>query len=325
MLRSSLRVFAPRTPTVRRTFSSAAAMAQRLRIGYVPEHFSTPLHFAHKHYGLQADLVPFPSGTGHMIQSLQGKEIDVGIGLTEGWVAGIGKAIVEQGDADAAGYKLVGTYVETPLCWAISTGTKRDINGVEGLRSKKIGVSRIGSGSYVMGFVLADQHGWLSQAKPGQPPFEVVPLNTFAKLREAVNDGTADFFMWEHFTSKRYYDNGEIKRIGEIYTPWPSWHIVARDAKDERLQSMSDAINKGIQHYKENQEEAITYISTELDYSAEDAKEWTKTVRFAEGVRGVDPRVVEKTIDILSKAGVLDAGKCGVEDMVAIKRTERAE
>lgn len=176
-----------------------------------------------------------------------------------------------------------------------------------------------------MGFVLADQHGWLSQSKPGQPPFEVVPLNTFAKLREAVNDGTADFFMWEHFTSKRYYDNGEIKRIGEIYTPWPSWHIVARDAKDQRLQTMSDAINKGIQHYKENQEEAITYISTELDYSAEDAKEWTKTVKFAKGVEGVDPRVVEKTVDILSKAGVLDAGKCGVEEMVAIKRTERAK
>lgn len=88
--------------------------------------------------------MPFPSGTGHMIQSLQSKEIDVGIGLTEGWVAGIGKAIAEKGDAKAAGYQLVGTYVETPLCWAISTGTKRDINGVDGLRGKKIGVSRIG-------------------------------------------------------------------------------------------------------------------------------------------------------------------------------------
>ncbi|EOD45760.1 putative abc-type nitrate sulfonate bicarbonate transport systems periplasmic components-like protein [Neofusicoccum parvum UCRNP2] len=300
-------------------------MAQNLRMGYVPEHFSTPLHFAHKHYGLQADLVPFPSGTGHMIQSLQASEIDVGIGLTEGWVAGIGKAAAEKGDARAAGYALVGTYVETPLCWAISAGAKRaDVGSVEALRGKKIGVSRIGSGSYVMGFVLADQHGWLSQSEPGRPPFEVVPLNTFAKLREAVNDGTADFFMWEHFTSKRYYDNGEIKRIGEIYTPWPSWHIVARDPQDKRMQTMSDAINKGIQHYKENQQEAIEYISTELDYSAEDAKEWTKTVKFAEEVRGVDPRVVEKTIDILNKAGVLDASKCGVEEMVAIKRAERA-
>ena len=173
-----------------------------------------------------------------------------------------------------------------------------------------------------MGFVLADQHGWL--AKAGEAPFEVVPLNTFAKLREGVNGTDADFFMWEHFTSKRYYDNGEIKRMGEIYTPWPSWHIVARDPLDTRMQPMSDAINQGILWYTEHQDEAIEYISTELDYSAEDAKEWTKTVRFAGNVRGVDPAVVDKTIDILGKAGVLDASKCGVEDMVAIKREERA-
>lgn len=83
-----------------------------LRVGYVPEHFSTPIYFAKKHYGLDAELVPFPSGTGHMITSLRSGEIDVGIGLTEGWVAGLGKEGIE-GDG---GYKLVGTFVETPLC-----------------------------------------------------------------------------------------------------------------------------------------------------------------------------------------------------------------
>lgn len=177
------------------------------------------------------------------------------------------------------------------------------------------------SGSYVMGYVLADQQGWLENTRE---PFEVVPLNTFAKLREGVNDGTADFFMWEHFTSKRYYDNGEIKRIGEIYTPWSSWKIVARDAQDKRLQSMSDALNKGIKYFEENKEEAVEYISTELDYSAEDAREWLKTVRFADDVRGVDPKVIEKTIEILGKAGVLSAEKCSSEEMIAIKRASRA-
>lgn len=83
-----------------------------LRVGYVPEHFSTPIHFASKHFGLDAELVPFPSGTGHMITALRSNEIDVGIGLTEGWVAGLGKEDVG-GDG---GYRLVGTYVETPLC-----------------------------------------------------------------------------------------------------------------------------------------------------------------------------------------------------------------
>lgn len=83
-----------------------------LRVGFVPEHFSTPLHYAQKYFGLIATLIPFPSGTGHMITSLRGGEIDVAIGLTEGWVAGLGKADLE-GDG---GYRIVGTYVETPLC-----------------------------------------------------------------------------------------------------------------------------------------------------------------------------------------------------------------
>lgn len=83
-----------------------------LRVGYVPEHFSTPLFFAQKHFGLTTELIPFLSGTGHMITSLRSGEIDVGIGLTEGWVAGLGKNDIE-GDG---GYKIVGTYVETPLC-----------------------------------------------------------------------------------------------------------------------------------------------------------------------------------------------------------------
>lgn len=83
-----------------------------LRIGFVPEHFSTPIHFAQKHFGLDAELRPFPSGTGHMVSALRADEIDVAIGLTEGWVAGLGKDDIV-GDG---GYRIVGTYVETPLC-----------------------------------------------------------------------------------------------------------------------------------------------------------------------------------------------------------------
>ena len=86
--------------------------ASALRIGFVPEHFSTPLHFAQQHFGLQANVTPFPSGSGHMITALRNNEIDVAIGLTEAWVAGLGKEDVE-GDG---GYRIVGTYVETPLC-----------------------------------------------------------------------------------------------------------------------------------------------------------------------------------------------------------------
>jgi ABC-type nitrate/sulfonate/bicarbonate transport system substrate-binding protein len=292
------------------------------KANYDPEHFSTPIEFAKKHYGLEAKLLPFPAGTGHMVTALQAGEIDIGVGLTEGWVAALGKAQAAQKDA---GFKMVGTYVESPLCWAISKGSKRsEMSSVKDLQGKKVGVSRIGSGSYVMSFVLADKQGWL---EPGSssPPFPVEPLETFLNLREGVNNGTADFFMWEHFTSKRYYDNGEIKKIGEIYTPWSSWKIVAKNdlinpanwskssnashpvLKDE-LEDVLQKINKGVKHFKENQEEAVQYIFTKLDYSEEDARAWLETVRFPLDVRGVDKSVIEKTVGILQKAGVLDQG-----------------
>lgn len=156
-----------------------------------------------------------------------------------------------------------------------------------------------------MGFVLADTQSWLRS--PGQPPFEVVPLQTFANLRDAVNEERIDFFMWEYFTSKRYYDKKTIKNIGEIYTPWSSWKIVARDdARDTRLENLFDILNQGVKYFNEHPEEAVRYISTELDYSTEDAEAWLKTVRFANDVRGVNLETVKKTAEILQKAGVLE-------------------
>ncbi|KAL7925558.1 periplasmic binding protein-like II [Trichoderma austrokoningii] len=284
--------------------------AAPLRIGFVPEHFSTPLHFAQKYYGLDATFVPFPSGTGHMITALRANEIDIGIGLTEAWIAGLGKDGVE-GDG---GYRLVGTYVETPLCWAISTGAQRpEITSVSSLKGGKIGVSRLGSGSFVMGYVLADKNGWLSGADSA-PYSDHVVLNTFEKLRGAVNSGEADFFMWEHFTSKKYYDSGEIRRVGEIYTPWSSWKIVAstgltQGGLDARVKDLFEKLDQGVAHFNKNPDEAVEYISTNLDYSAEDAREWLKTVKFPAKTEGVKPEVVASCVAILRKAGVLVEGK----------------
>ncbi|KAF1996913.1 hypothetical protein P154DRAFT_442335 [Amniculicola lignicola CBS 123094] len=333
----ALRVSRPSNFSARylRAFSTTRIASSSLRIGFVPEHFSAPLEFAKKHYGLTSTLLPYPSGTGHMVTALQSGEIDIGVGLTEGWIAALGKA---QSSKKDAGFKLVGTYVETPLCWAISTGARRgELEGVQDLKGKRVGVSRIGSGSYVMSYVLADQQGWLDPSAT-ESPFPVEPLNTFASLREGVNKGTADFFMWEHFTSKRYYDNGEIKRIGEIYTPWSSWKIVAlnsllnpgnwscgpnapKSVLKEELEDVLQKINKGVKHFEENREEAIHYISTKLDYSEEDAREWLKTVRFAHDVRGVDNSVVDKTVGLLQKAGVLEKD-VNKEAMIGMARSK---
>ncbi|KAL8754092.1 MAG: hypothetical protein Q9199_004590 [Rusavskia elegans] len=280
-----------------------------LRVGYVPEHFSTPLHFAQTYCSLSADLIPFHSGTGHMVAALRVGELDIAIGLTEGWIAAIAKDPPPDQTTDAGSseneFKLVGTYVETPLCWAISTGHDREhITDVQDLKGKKLGVSRIGSGSYVMSYVLADREGW-------DQPFECLPLQTFEALRKGVNDRTVDFFMWEYFTSKRYYSSETlhpIKKVGEIYTPWSSWKIVARTPLIDtpELDSFLETVNAGIKYFGEHKEEAVQYISTKLDYEEEDAKEWMKTVRFARDVKGVENSVVRETMEMLQKAGVIE-------------------
>ena len=236
------------------------------------------------------------------------------VGLTEGFVADLGRT---QAAGSPAHYGLVGAYVQSPLCWAISTGAKRqDVNSVEDLKGTKVGVSRIGSGSYVMSYVLADQKGWLD-ADSKKDPFEVVPIGDFAALRKSVNDETSDFFMWEHFTTSKFWQNGELKRIGEIYTPWPSWVIAARnDVQPEVLDEMAGRINQGVKHFKGNPDEAVEYITGNMHYSKEDAEGWMKTVTFPDDVRGVETGMVDETIQVLQKAGVLDEKAGGAEAMI---------
>lgn len=173
-----------------------------------------------------------------------------------------------------------------------------------------------------MPFVLKQQEGWSED-------FEFVIHNDFKNLRDGVNHtGTvtpSDAFMWEHFTTKKYYDNGEIKRIGEIYTPWPSWVISAStdltDNEDGRkaLAAFFEAVDSGIAYFNEHQDEAVSYIASNLDYSEEDARAWMKTVRFSSHVSEIDePVIVKKTIQILQAAGVLEPGAESKEYLVSI-------
>ncbi|OUM55236.1 hypothetical protein BVG19_g4736 [[Candida] boidinii] len=281
-----------------------------VRVGIIPEHFSTPIKFSQskkffESNGLPAiELVDYPSGSGHLITSLNSGEIDIAVGLTEAFVRGLAN------NGDSENYEIIGTYVDSPLCWSISTGINRtDINSVDDLQNgKKIGVSRIGSGSYVMSYVLGIQEKF---SKPFFKDFIV--LDNFQNLRKSVSlvEGLegSDAFMWEYFTSKKYYDNKEIKKIGEIYTPWSSWVIVIRKDlanKDEIASNFLKSVQQGISYFNANKEESVEYIYNNLDYSKEDAVNWLKTVRFSDDVTKVDfKKNIENTVDILKTANVI--------------------
>lgn len=177
-----------------------------------------------------------------------------------------------------------------------------------------------------MSFVLAQQQGW----KPDS--LTTVPLGPFGALRNGVTgqdeanpsqeaNPTAEFFMWEHFTTKPFFHpttekpNPPLKNIGEIFTPWPSWMIVASTAvfpdpqNDSRLEQLFQALDQGIKEFEADTAQVVKLLGTGeigCHYVEEDATEWLKDVKFTNATRGVDRKVIQGVVDILKVAGVID-------------------
>lgn len=124
---------------------------------------------------------------------------------------------------------------------------------------------------------------------------------------------------------RKYNSSGEIRQIGEIYTPWPSWHIVAHTSHTSSskprlaISSFLSALNEGVAYFDSHNDEAVEFISTNLDYSADDARAWLKTVKFAEDCKRVESEVVKQAVDILVKAGVIKKeSEVTAKDMVIV-------
>ena len=187
----------------------------KVNICGVPEHFNLPWHFAIEEGAFEErgiDLIwkDVPEGTGKMAQLLGTGETDLAIILTEGIVKSI---------SDGNPSKIVQTYVESPLLWGIHVDGKSSITHIDELKGKKAAISRFGSGSHLMSFVHAQNKGWPSATLQ----FQVVHHLDGAIL--ALQSGDADYFMWEHFTTKPLVDNGTFKFLGNCPTPWPCFVI----------------------------------------------------------------------------------------------------
>lgn len=189
-----------------------------LKIIGVPEHFNLPWHMAMEEgsfesRGIRVSWTDIPEGTGRMCQMLEDGEADMAIILTEG----VTKKIVEGLPA-----RIVQQYVGSPLQWGIHVASGSAYTTLEDLQDKRAAISRFGSGSHLMSYVLAEQQGW----DPEALKFEVVQ-----NLEGAVNAlpaGEADFFLWEHFTTKPLVDTGVFRRLGDCPTPWPCFVIAVR-------------------------------------------------------------------------------------------------
>ncbi len=185
----------------------------------VPEHFNLPWHLSidvqkFENAGINLQWTDIPEGTGKMCQMLRDDQADIAVILSEGIV----KDIVSGNPS-----KIVQVYVESPLIWGIHVAAKSKFQKIADLENKKIAISRFGSGSHLMAIVNAKKQGWDTNTLQ----FEIV--NTLDGAIEALTNGTADYFMWEHFMTKPIVDKGIFRRIDDCPTPWPCFVIAVRN------------------------------------------------------------------------------------------------
>ncbi|KAJ1924944.1 hypothetical protein IWQ60_004883 [Tieghemiomyces parasiticus] len=295
----------------------------QLRLGVVPEHFSSPVFlyardglFAAR--GVDVEVVICEAGTGDMIARLQRGELDLAFCVTEGLVTAVAN--------DPQPVRVVGTYVTSPLRWAVSTGRAAAPTTLADLCGGTIGISRYGSGSHIMALYLAEREGW--NAMGSQLRFTV--LHNLAGLAGGVTSGTADAFLWDYFTTKHLYDAGELRHIGDVVPPWSSFTIAARVdgllaepagrvAVDRFLTILNEAVAdflNGMAVAGDQDPPSLRYLMERFKYSRADALAWFATVRYPADVRGVDREEMARCLQVLTQAGAVKTTDREPEELV---------
>ena len=181
----------------------------------VPEQVNIPINLCIEHgifasYGIDVEFRIVPEGTGRMLDLLEadvnnGEFAHIALCVTDAFIAG---------KAKGRKVSLCGVYTTSPLCWAVATsGTNSSLSTIDDLKQLpccNIGISRLGSGSHSMAYYLGLKHDIPTE----QIEFKVA--NNFQGLCDGVKQEAFDIFLWETFTTKPWFDNGELKKVSII-------------------------------------------------------------------------------------------------------------
>lgn len=189
-----------------------------IRITGVPEHFNLPWRkivnqqpFLERQVRLE--WIDESRGSGQMNQALRKGETDIAIVLTESFLKDH-----QQGNSS----KLIGFHVKSPLIWGIHVGSQSKYKSLQDIQNPRFYISRLGSGSNLMAYVLAKRENWNSN----ELQFEIVD-NLDGALSRYESDPDA-IFLWEKYTTMPWVQSGQLRRIGEVPSPWPCFGISCR-------------------------------------------------------------------------------------------------
>ena len=272
-----------------------------VKIGGVPEHFNlawylTLKHGEYKEEGINLRWEDYPGGTGAMSEALRTGDIDMAVTLTEGIV----KEIAEGNPS-----KIVQIFVQTPLIWGIHVAGGSEFKSVEDLKGKRCAISRFGSGSHLMAYINAENHGWNLET---DLKFEVIQdLDGAVK---ALSNGEADYFMWEKFMTKPIVDSGVFRRIANCPTPWPCFVIAVRndflEANETVVKIILEIINNTTIDFKEIPS-IDRMIANRYELQLEDVQEWLSLTEWSQS--HLDEATVKKVQQKLIKLDILSEQK----------------
>jgi ABC-type nitrate/sulfonate/bicarbonate transport system substrate-binding protein len=268
-----------------------------LQIVGVPEHFNLPWHLCleqgkFKKENIDLQWTDVPEGTGKMCQMLRDGTADIAVILTEGII----KDIVNGNPS-----KIVQVYVESPLIWGIHVAAHSKFQTLADLKNTKVAISRLGSGSQLMANVNAKNQGW----DTNKLQFEIV--NTLDGGVTALTEGTADYFMWEHFMTKPLVDKGIFRRLADCPTPWPCFVIAVREevlaTQPEAIATLLDIINAKTRDFKAipNIDERL---ATTYHQKIEDIEEWLSLTEWSQ--EKMDSALVDRIQKQLLELHIID-------------------
>ena len=217
-----------------------------VNIGGVPEHFNLAWYLTlkngeYKDKNINLRWQDYYGGTGAMCKALRNGEIDIAVILTEGIIKDI---------IDGNPSKIVQTFVETPLIWGVHVAHNSNYKKVEDLKGTKAAISRYGSGSHLMAYINAENNNWNLEQDLN---FEVI--KNLDGAIDGLTQGTADYFLWEKFTTKPIVDQGVFRRIDNCPSPWPCFVIAVRndfiDNNETALKDILDIINNTTVDFKD--------------------------------------------------------------------------
>ncbi len=283
-----------------------------LVVGGVPEHFNLPWHLANAtgsfhRTGTDLDWRDQKSGTGQMMAALAEDELDIAVALTDGTI----KAIAEGNPS-----RIVRLYTTSPLQWGVHTAAAGPIDDETQITSDhRFAISRFGSGSHLMAFVLADR---LGLPQPTEESFVVV--GTIGGARESLLAGDSEIFLWDRFMTSPLVEAGDFTRTGMQPTPWPSFTIAVRnDVLAERADEVRAVLAVAATWAKTFEAlpvtEAASAVSKHHHLDPTVAAEWFGATSWA-GNETFDRDIIEDAAATLLQLGVL-AKPVAVDQLVA--------